>query len=114
MARRGALGWPPDSVREGSGGRGPWEKCWEHSAEPTTQRRPTEADPALPPEVEPAERGRQQRGLRDVVRRRLGQELDKRMQTSDWDARPLTQEQLDYAALDAVCLLWVFSAMSAA
>jgi len=48
-----------------------------------------------------------QPGLRKVVREVLGADLDKRMQTSNWNVRPLTQQQLDYAALDAACLLRV-------
>lgn len=32
-------------------------------------------------------------------------ELDKRMQTSDWAVRPLTEQQMHYAAIDARCLL---------
>merc|ERR1712187_969944 len=34
-------------------------------------------------------------GLRAVVRHSLGCDLDKRLQTSDWAKRPLTQKQLD-------------------
>jgi len=36
--------------------------------------------------------------------------LDKRMQTSDWSQRPLSQEQLEYAALDARCLVAIHDA----
>eukprot|EP00434_Breviolum_minutum_P026212 symbB.v1.2.023172.t1/scaffold2102.1/size90421/2 len=35
----------------------------------------------------------------------FGLPLSKRLQTSDWAARPLAKEQLQYAALDAFCLL---------
>ena len=40
-----------------------------------------------------------------VVGRELGIELDKGEQSSRWDRRPLSQAQLDYAALDAEVLL---------
>lgn len=48
-------------------------------------------------------------GLAKIVRKRLGVQLDKRMQTSDWCQRPLSQQQLQYAALDAACLLRLHS-----
>jgi ATP-dependent helicase Lhr and Lhr-like helicase len=44
-------------------------------------------------------------GLRDVCERELGVVLDKREQTGDWTRRPLTEDQLAYAALDAEVLL---------
>lgn len=46
--------------------------------------------------------------LAAVVARELGQKLDKREQCSNWRRRPLTDEQLEYAALDAEVLvrLW--------
>ncbi|KAG6613719.1 Exonuclease mut-7 [Phytophthora cinnamomi] len=39
----------------------------------------------------------------------LGRPLDKRMQMSNWDVRPLTTPQLTYAALDAYCLVQMTS-----
>lgn len=44
-------------------------------------------------------------GLSALAELHLGKPLDKRMQTSDWAARPLTQDQEEYAALDARCLV---------
>lgn len=43
--------------------------------------------------------------LREVCRRELGKPLDKSQQTSDWSQRPLSDEQVEYAALDAEVLL---------
>lgn len=40
-----------------------------------------------------------------VCERELGLQLDKSAQTSDWGRRPLSKEQLRYAALDAEILL---------
>ncbi|KAL4095090.1 hypothetical protein PRIC1_008468 [Phytophthora ramorum] len=45
--------------------------------------------------------------LSQSVHRILGKALDKRMQLSDWERRPLSSEQLNYAALDAACLTQV-------
>ncbi|CAM9383244.1 unnamed protein product [Discosporangium mesarthrocarpum] len=47
------------------------------------------------------------RGLSGVVEEALGVGLDKAMQTSDWERRPLSEEQKAYAALDAYCTLMV-------
>lgn len=55
-----------------------------------------------------------QPSLQTVVRYQLGAHLDKRLQQSNWDSRPLTREQLEYAALDAVALLRLRSAAVAA
>lgn len=41
----------------------------------------------------------------------LGKPLDKSMQMSDWEQRPLTDRQLTYAALDALCLLPAYQEM---
>ncbi|USQ82560.1 DEAD/DEAH box helicase [Streptomyces phaeoluteigriseus] len=43
--------------------------------------------------------------LREVCARELGMELDKREQAGDWTRRPLTENQVTYAALDAEVLL---------
>ncbi|CAJ1419291.1 unnamed protein product [Effrenium voratum] len=44
-------------------------------------------------------------GLQAVVARALGLRMDKSLQISDWNRRPLSAEQLEYAALDASVLL---------
>lgn len=48
------------------------------------------------------------KGLSGLVRAQLGKSLDKSQQCSAWGLRPLTEEQLHYAAGDAVCLLDLF------
>jgi ribonuclease D len=50
--------------------------------------------------------------LAAVVERELGVWLDKTQQTSDWRRRPLTEEQVRYAALDAEVLLDVYAALT--
>lgn len=50
--------------------------------------------------------------LAAVVERELGGWLDKTQQTSDWRRRPLTEDQVRYAALDAEVLLDVYAALT--
>lgn len=59
------------------------------------------------PAVSRRVRGRQLEGhsLAAVCRRELGLRLDKTQQKSDWTLRPLTDAQLNYAALDVEVLL---------
>jgi len=47
--------------------------------------------------------------LASIVSETLGYALDKRCQRSNWDARPLAQAQITYAALDAEVLLDIAS-----
>ncbi|KAL3657926.1 hypothetical protein V7S43_017125 [Phytophthora oleae] len=47
------------------------------------------------------------KSLSQCVLHVLGKPLDKRMQLSDWNQRPLSSDQLKYAALDALCLVQV-------
>jgi ATP-dependent Lhr-like helicase len=65
-------------------------------------------------EVSRRVRGRQPEGhsLAAVCRRELGLRLDKSQQKSDWTQRPLTQAQLDYAALDADVLLRIHAKLA--
>ena len=46
--------------------------------------------------------------LGEVCERELGVYLDKSYQASDWTKRPLTQEQLDYAAADAEVMIRLY------
>jgi len=43
-------------------------------------------------------------GLKDVTKELLGKDMSKAQQSSDWGAKTLSQEQLDYAASDVLCL----------
>jgi ribonuclease D len=43
-------------------------------------------------------------GLKDVTKELLGKDISKAQQSSDWGARTLSQDQLDYAASDVLCL----------
>jgi DNA polymerase-1 len=52
--------------------------------------------------------------LAEVANEALDLQLDKTLQTSDWFARPLTPEQLQYAAGDAVAVLDLMPAMERA
>jgi len=56
--------------------------------------------------------GAKRESLAKIVQRRLGIELSKEQQKSDWGRRPLSQEQLEYAALDAWVLLPLFDTLS--
>lgn len=48
------------------------------------------------------------KGLKDLTRQFLNKNIDKRMQMSDWSIRPLREEQILYAAIDAYVLVHVF------
>lgn len=53
-------------------------------------------------------------GLADTVAQVLGCELDKAMQCSAWSERPLSEEQLQYAAKDAAVLHELYERVCAA
>lgn len=48
---------------------------------------------------------RRHRGLSALMAEVLGAPLNKTQQKSDWEKRPLSEEQIKYAAMDAFCLL---------
>jgi hypothetical protein len=50
-------------------------------------------------------RHRRQKGLSTYIKQALELPLSKLQQKSDWERRPLTPQQVAYAALDAYCLL---------
>lgn len=51
-------------------------------------------------------------GLSGLAKDVLGSRLNKQTRMSDWDVRPLSKKQLDYAALDAVVLLHIFDSIA--
>jgi DNA polymerase-1 len=55
---------------------------------------------------------RQPHNLQACAERELGKALDKEQRKTDW-TKPLTHEQLDYAALDAAVLVPLFGALDA-
>lgn len=66
--------------------------------------------PSVVPYLYPEQRSAlMERGLSLLVNKTLGKKLNKTFQVSDWERRPLSEEQLHYAALDAYCLLEVYS-----
>lgn len=52
--------------------------------------------------------------LSDLCRRELGFDMDKSPQKSDWEQRPLSKKQIEYAALDAEVMLRLYNAFQKA
>ncbi|KAL3667032.1 hypothetical protein V7S43_007975 [Phytophthora oleae] len=57
-------------------------------------------------------RRRRQKGLSTYIKQALEFPLSKLQQKSDWERRPLTAQQVGYAALDAYCLLMLQDAVT--
>ncbi|CAK8570185.1 unnamed protein product [Lathyrus sativus] len=56
---------------------------------------------------------KQNKSLSTICGEMLGISLSKELQCSDWSQRPLTEEQMTYAAMDAHCLLGIFKVFQA-
>ncbi|XP_057719631.1 uncharacterized protein LOC130934057 [Arachis stenosperma] len=52
---------------------------------------------------------KQTKSLSNICMEVLGFPLSKELQCSDWSCRPLTEEQITYAAMDAHCLVEIFN-----
>ncbi|KUF93615.1 serine/threonine-protein kinase drkD [Phytophthora nicotianae] len=72
---------------------------------------PTHSDEASSSEMVQRRR-RRQKGLSTYIKQALEYPLSKLQQKSDWERRPLTPQQVGYAALDAYCLLMLQDAVA--
>ncbi|ETO80251.1 hypothetical protein F444_05184 [Phytophthora nicotianae P1976] len=72
---------------------------------------PTHSDEASSSEMLQRRR-RRQKGLSTYIKQALEYPLSKLQQKSDWERRPLTPQQVGYAALDAYCLLMLQDAVA--
>ena len=59
-----------------------------------------------------AKRRAETTSLSTMAKELLGKPVNKAMQTSDWEARPLSPRQLDYAALDAHVSVQIYDALT--
>lgn len=58
-----------------------------------------------------ADRTKGSGGLSQLLFCVCGAKLDKTMQVSNWEERPLCPEQIDYAAKDAYCLISIWEVL---
>ncbi|KAJ8536918.1 hypothetical protein K7X08_035319 [Anisodus acutangulus] len=62
---------------------------------------------------QPGRLSKQTKSLATICQEVLGLSLSKELQCSDWSQRPLTEEQMQYAAVDAHCLIHIFEVFKA-
>eukprot|EP01067_Filipodium_phascolosomae_P006947 Filipodium_phascolosomae@DN534_c0_g1_i2.p2 len=105
--RETGVGTPnPDSEKDSPSGKTD-DKCrimYSTASKPATELLPSEWSNAVKRRIHEAKIGS---GLKHQTYLVLGRDLDKSQTRSSWGRRPLLAEQLEYAALDAVVLVYI-------